>query len=310
MVPTRLPTRNSVLAARRRISRRIHLTPVHFSPSLDVMAGVSLLVKCENLQRSGSFKFRGALNAVLSLTPEQRRQGVVTHSSGNHGSALAAVAQALGIPATVVVPRSASAFKRAAIKRYGAQVVPCGATLRAREKMLSKVQAASGANFIPPYDHARIIAGQGTAALELLEQAPEIDEIWVPVGGGGLAAGTVLAAGDSVQVVGAEPELARDAYDSLRLGERQEPLAPLSVADGLRTALGELNFRVLKDYQLPIHLVSEADILAAQQLAMSCLKQLIEPSSAVPLAALLKHGPQHTGSRRVAVIISGGNIAL
>jgi len=274
------------------------------------MAGVELVAKCENLQRSGSFKFRGASNAVLSLTAAQRRKGVVTHSSGNHGAALAAVAQSLSIPATVVIPRNASRFKRAAIRRYGAEVVSCGATLAAREKALAAVQAATGAHFIPPYDHPAIIAGQGTAALELLQQDPGVDEIWTPVGGGGLAAGTVLAAGASVQVVGAEPELARDAHDSLQLGERQAALPPLSVADGLRTALGELNYRVLQRYQLPIHLVSEAEILAAQQLAMSCWKLLVEPSSAVPLAALLKYGPQRPQSRRVAVIITGGNIEL
>ncbi len=306
----RLPNYRNVVAARRRIRSHACFTPVHSSPSLNALAGVSLVVKCENLQRSGSFKFRGALNAVLSLPPADRRLGVVTHSSGNHGAALAAVAQLLGLPATVVVPRNASAFKRTAIKRYGAKIVLCGATLAAREKTLAQVQAATGAYFVPPYDHAAVIAGQGTAALELLEQDSEVDEIWTPVGGGGLAAGTILAAGEVVQVIGAEPELARDAYDSLRMGARQPALPPQTVADGLRTALGALNFRVLQPYQLPIHLVSEAEILAAQQLAMSCLKLVIEPSSAVPLAALLKQGPQLCGTRRVGLILTGGNIAL
>ena len=271
---------------------------------------MSLCVKCENLQRSGSFKFRGALNAVLRLTPAQRRQGVITHSSGNHGAALAAVAQELGIPATIVVPRDASSFKRAAIKRYGGKIVTCGPTLAARETTLARVQAASGAHFIPPYDHPAIIAGQGTAALEILEQDPDVDEIWMPVGGGGLAAGSVVSARDHVQLVGAEPRLARDAFDSLRLGERQPALPPRTAADGLRTALGELNFRLLNDYRLPIHLVSERDITAAQRLAMACLKLLIEPSSAVPIAALLKYGAYRPQSRRVAIIVTGGNLEL
>lgn len=234
---------------------------------------------------------------------------MVTHSSGNHGAALAAVAQRLEIPATVVVPRNASSFKRAAIRRYGARIVDCGATLAAREKKLAEVMAASGAHFIPPYDHAAIVAGQGTASLELLETHADIDELWLPVGGGGLAAGTVVAAGGQLQVVGAEPALAKDAYESLILGVRQPAMPPRTVADGLRTALGELNFRILSDYNLPIHLVGEQEIIAAQKLAMSCLKLLIEPSSAVPIAALLKTAP-HQSARRIGLILTGGNLAL
>ena len=306
----RLPTLKNVHAARRRLANRLHQTPLHSSPSLSQRAGVSLLFKCENLQRSGSFKFRGALNAILSLPPEQRRLGVVTHPSGNHGAALAAVARELGIPATVVVPKNASAFKRAAIRRYGARIEGCGPTLAAREKTLAKVQSATGANFIPPYDHPAVIAGQGSAGLEILEQDPGVDEIWTPVGGGGLAAGTVLACGPDVQVVGAEPRLARDAFDSLQRGERQPAMPPRSVADGLRTALGELNFRILNDYQLPIRLVSDKETLAAQKLAMACLKLLIEPSSAVPIAALLKYGPHRPDSQRIVIIISGGIVTI
>jgi threonine dehydratase len=220
------------------------------------------------------------------------------------------VAQELGIPATVVVPHNASAFKRAAIRRYGARVVGCGPTLAARETTLAKVQAATGANYIPPYDHPAVIAGQGSAALEILDQDPGVDEIWTPVGGGGLASGTVLASGHAAQVVGAEPRLAGDAFASLQRGERQPAMPPRSVADGLRTALGELNFRILNAYQLPIRLVSEKEILAAQKLAMACLKLLIEPSSAVPIAALLKYGPCLPDTRRVVIIVTGGNVTL
>ena len=306
----RLPTHRNVIAAQRRLDRRVHRTPLLGSRSLSELAGVQVLFKCENLQRSGSFKFRGALNAVLSLSAAERRRGVVTHSSGNHGSALACVAQGMGLAATVVVPRSASAFKRAAIRRYGARIVDCGASLGAREKTLARVVADSGASYIPPYDHAAVIAGQGTASLEILADAETAEEIWVPVGGGGLAAGSILGAADHAQIVGAEPALADDAARSLRLGVRQSALPPMTVADGLRTALGELNFGILHNYSLPIHLVSEAEILAAQKLAMSCLKIVLEPSSAVPVAALLKYGPWRAETRCVVVSVTGGNIEL
>lgn len=309
-VSTRLPTHKNVLAAQRRLRGRIHTTPILSSRSLNEMAGVDLLFKCESLQRSGSFKYRGALNATLALPRLQRKLGLATHSSGNHGAAVAAVARSLGLTATVVVPRNASKFKRQAIRRYGGHIVPCGKTLLSRERRLREVLADSGAVYIPPYDHPAIIAGQGTAGLEILQQCPGADELWVPVGGGGLAAGTVLAAGAQVQVVGAQPRLARDAHVSMRRGSRQPPMPPVTVADGLRTGLGTLNFAVLHGYQLPIKLVSEAEIIAAQKLAMSCLKILVEPSSAVPLAALLKYGPVQGGSRKVVVVITGGNVEL
>jgi threonine dehydratase len=278
------------------------------SRTLSKLAGVDVVFKCENLQKSGSFKYRGALNTVLSLPTRVRRRGVATHSSGNHGAALAAVAQLLGIPATIVVPRNAVPFKQAAIRRYGAQIVRCGNTLTSREKKLAQVLDATGATYVPPYDHPGVIAGQGTCALEIVQDQPDVDEIWVPVGGGGMAAGTVLAAGQDVQIVGAEPTLAGDARMALQTHQIQPPMAPVTIADGLRTALGQLNFRILDRYQLPIHLVSEADIVATQKLVMSCLKVVIEPSSAVPVAALLEHGSWLSDSRRVVVIITGGNI--
>ncbi len=303
-----LPTRRNVVAAQRRIAHRVHHTPLLTSMTLSKMAGVDVLFKCENLQKSGSFKYRGALNTVLSLSPRVRRRGVATHSSGNHGAALAAVAQRLGIPATIVVPRNAVPFKQAAIRRYGGQIVHCGNTLTAREKKLAQVLDATGATYVPPYDHPGVIAGQGTCALEIVQDQSDVDEIWVPVGGGGMAAGTVLAAGQGVQIVGAEPTLAGDARIALQTHQIQPPMAPVTIADGLRTALGKLNFRILDRYQLPIHLVSEADIVATQKLVISCLKVVIEPSSAVPVAALLAHGSWLSDSRRVVVIITGGNI--
>ncbi len=305
-----LPTLRNVRAAHRRLRARIHRTPLVSSATLSSRAGVDLLFKCENLQKSGSFKYRGAMNAVLSLTSAQRRLGVVTHSSGNHGAALASVAQSLGIAATIVVPRNASAFKRAAIRRYGGTIVYSGTTLKAREKTLAILAANTGAHYIPPYDHPAVIAGQATASVEIVEDCPCVDEVWLPVGGGGLAAGAVVAIGESVQVVGAEPELAKDAFMSLQCGERQAAYPPRTVADGLRASLGVLNFRLLQDYALPVKLVTEAEILAAQMLTMSCLKLLVEPSSAVPVAALLKYGPVHKATGRVVIIVTGGNVEV
>ncbi len=303
----RLPQRASVAAAARRIKSRAHHTPLLASRSLDALAGVDVLFKAEGLQRSGSFKYRGALNSVLSLSPAVRRRGVATHSSGNHAAALACVAQELGVPATIVMPRGGSATKRAAVRRYGGQIVDCGATLKAREQKLAEVLAATRASFIPPYDHNPVIAGQGTAMLEILQDA-DVDEVWVPVGGGGLASGCVLAAPPGIQVVGAEPQLAGDAQLSLRLGVRQPPMPPRTIADGLRTALGERNFAILAAYQLPIYTVTEKEIEAAQKLATSCLKVLVEPSSAVPLAALLKYGSFRPDARRIAIVLTGANL--
>jgi threonine dehydratase len=312
----RTPSLRNVSAARKRIAGRIHQTPLLSSDTLNQLAGVEVLFKCENLQKSGSFKYRGALNAVLALPAAVRKLGVATHSSGNHGAALAAVAQHLNIPATIVVPNTASAFKQNNIRHYGGRIVHCGRTLKSREQKLAAVLNGTGASYIPPYDHFDVIAGQGTCALEILETAAETDEIWLPVGGGGLAAGTVLAASDpataqhSVQVVGVEPSLAGEAQVALQTHKRQPPMPPISIADGLRASLGVMNFKILDNYQLPVHLVSEQEIVDAQRLAMSCLKVVLEPSSAVPVAALLKHGSWCSSSRRVVVILTGGNVQV
>ncbi|MCR9259047.1 MAG: pyridoxal-phosphate dependent enzyme [Pseudomonadaceae bacterium] len=314
MQPT--PSLRNVHAARKRIAGRIHQTPLLSSDTLNQLAGVEVLFKCENLQKSGSFKYRGALNSVLALPAAVRKLGVATHSSGNHGAALAAVAQRLNLPATIVVPHTASKFKQENIRRYGGRIVHCGKTLKSRENKLAEVLADTGASYIPPYDHFDVIAGQGTCALEILEQTTRIDEIWLPVGGGGLAAGTVLAtskpaaSNKNVQVVGVEPTLAGEAQVALQTHQRQLPMSPVSIADGLRASLGLMNFKILDNYQLPIHLVSEQEIVDAQRLAMSCLKVVLEPSSAVPLAALLKHGSWGSDSRRVVVILTGGNVEL
>jgi threonine dehydratase len=303
--------RETVTAAAARIARYIHATPVLHSSSIDREAGCPVLFKCENFQRSGSFKLRGALSALTAelagnaeLGP---RRGAMTHSSGNHGAALALAGRLLGIPVTVVMPATASDFKRRAVQRYGGRIVECGPTLEDREATLAALLAREDALFVPPYDHPHVVAGQGTAALEFLDQTPELGAIWVPIGGGGLASGTVLAsAGTAVRVLAGEPELADDAYRGLRSGIRQPAPPPRTVADGLRTALGELNFDILRDYELNVTRVSEQAIVDAQRLIWNCLKIVAEPSAAVPLAALLEAGCDGPAG----VIVSGGNVDL
>lgn len=306
-----LPDFASVRAAAARIAPWVHRTPVLTSRTIDELAGGPVHFKCEPFQRSGSFKLRGALAAVTAQLDAARRSGVVTHSSGNHGAALALAGRLLGVTVTVVVPEGAAACKRAAVARYGARLVDCGPTLAEREATLAELQAGSGALFVPPYDHPEVIAGQGTAALELIQDAPAVRTVWVPVGGGGLAAGTVLACRAAERAVhGGEPALADDAARSLASGERQPPLPPRTVADGLRTALGVRNFAILRDYGLPVTVVSEDQILAAQRLIWQCLKVLAEPSSAVPLAALLAWRAEHGPDGVAGIILTGGNVDL
>lgn len=303
-------SRKDIRQTARRIDAYINHTPILTSNTLNKMCDLELFFKCENFQKSGSFKYRGVSNAVLVLDQDERKKGMITHSSGNHGAALAAFASSMDLPVVVVVPASASQIKRDAIKRYDAEIINCGNSLESRELAVRECLSRRDLVFVPPYDHVDIIAGQGTVGLEVINAIERLDEFWLPVGGGGLASGNVLSVGDSVQVVGAEPDLARDAYDSLRLGVRQSQMEPRTCADGLRTALGVLNFDILYDYDLPIVLVGEDEILEAQAILMSCLKILVEPSAAVPFAAILKNGPQNLSSNRVAVVISGGNLVV
>lgn len=309
-----LPGRSDVLAAAERIRGRTLKTPVLSRASLNESLGFELFLKCENQQRTGSFKFRGASNAVARLVGGKPPAAVTTHSSGNHGAALALAANQAGIGAEIVVPRGASPFKRAAIERYGGRIVDCGETLAEREAALADVVGHSGAVYIPPYDHADVIAGQGTAALELAAAVPALDEIWVPVGGGGLASGTLLAMSESrVKVQGVEPELADDAYWSMKKGSIQPQRPPRSVADGLHTALGMRPFELFKAHDFQISTVAEAEIVAAQRLLWERLKLVVEPSGAVPLAGLLKaalRGPVAFSGRKLGVILSGGNVAF
>jgi len=305
------PDYRAVAAAYRRIAPHVRRTPVFTSTTLNDRVGVPVYFKCENLQRTGAFKMRGATNALLVRETEARARGVMTHSSGNHGAALALAARLLGIAATVVMPADAPGVKKAAVLRYGARVVECGPTLADRETALAEVGRASGALFIPPYDDPDVIAGQGTAALEFVHEIPALASLWVPVGGGGLASGTALVgAAHGVEIVGAEPVLADDAYRSLTTGVRQGALPPRTIADGLRGALGHHTFRMLRNHGVSIVCVSEAAIVDAQRLLWQVLKLVVEPSGAVPLAALLMTAQQNQGrgvTQAVGVILSGGN---
>ena len=298
------PTYADVLSARQRIEGLIRRTPVISSSTLNGEFGREVYFKCENFQKVGAFKARGALNAVLNLGADV--SAVVTHSSGNHGAALAWAASTTNKKSFVICPTNASRFKRDAILRYGAQIIDCGPSLAHRESALQAFLQENQATLVHPYDNADTVAGQGTATDELLEEIPTIEEIWVPVGGGGLAAGTVVAANGRCTVVGCEPELARDAHDSLSAGKRMPALPPESIADGLLTSLGQLNFDILHQAQMEIHLVSEEEIRAATILIWRVLKIVIEPSSAVPVAAALKNKTSSTNP--MAIILSGGNV--
>jgi threonine dehydratase len=301
-----------VYAAAERIRPFVHRTPVMTSRRLDEMSGARLFFKCENFQVSGAFKARGAFNAVLSLDAEAAARGVATHSSGNHGAALALAARTRGIPAWVVVPRDASGFKRRAIERYGARVVECEPGLRNREDRLAALVDECGASVVHPYDDARVIAGQGTVACELLEQARGLDMLLSPVGGGGLLSGCALVARDrlpDMRVVAAEPAGADDCWQSMQSGNRVRLEQVATVADGLRASIGARNWALIATLVDEVVRVEEAEIVAAMRLAWEVLKIVIEPSSAVPLAALLS-GRMSAREARVGLVISGGNVDL
>lgn len=297
-----------------RIRPHAHRTPVATCQSLDRRSGRRLFFKCEQFQKAGAFKFRGASNAVWKLTEEEAKCGVVTHSSGNHAQALALAAKMREIAAHIVMPTTASAVKRRAVEEYGGCVVLCEPTLEARETIAAEVQRTTGAVLIPPYDHPDVIAGQGTAALELLEQVEELDAIVAPVGGGGLMSGVCVAAramAPQIRLVGAEPAGADDAARSLAAGRLIPQTAPQTMADGLLTSLGELTWPILRDHLEEIITVSDEEIIHAMRLAWERAKLLIEPSAAVPLAAVLSEKfRERTDLRRVGIMLSGGNVNL
>ena len=305
-----LPELADVLAAAGRIAPYIRRTPVVRSASFDKLVDASVFFKCENLQRTGAFKMRGAANAVWSLDEEAARRGVATHSSGNHGAALAAAAATRGIPAWIVVPENATDAKFSNIKTYSPEVITCKPGLGNRERGLAEVLAETGANMVHPYDDARVIAGQGTASLELVEDEPELDVIIVPVGGGGLIGGTLLvvkALCPGVRVIGVEPAGADDAVQALRRGARVILDNPQTIADGLRASLGEINFEIIRRDVDDIVTVSDDEISAARQVLEDCLGQAVEPSSATVAAALLNHKFDYE-TARVGAILTGGNV--
>ncbi len=305
---------DDIRAAARRLAGLAHRTPVMTCSTLDQLAGRSLFLKCEHLQKVGAFKFRGACNAVMKLDADTASRGVVTHSSGNHAQALALAARMRGIPAHIVMPRTASPVKRRAVEGYGGRVILCESTLEARESTAAAVLAETGGVLIPPYDHPDVIAGQGSVALELLEQVPDLDAIVTPVGGGGLMAGLTIAArslSPTIRIFAAEPAGADDAARSKQAGIFIPQTGPRTIADGLLTSLGECTWPVLRDLVEKVVTVSDKEIIAAMRLAWERAKLLIEPSSAVAVAAVLTDSFKVPGSpQRVGVVLSGGNVNL
>ena len=310
----RAPDFHAVQGAARRLAGVVHRTPVVTCSTLDQMAGRRLFFKCEHLQKTGAFKFRGASNAVLRLTDEVARRGVVTHSSGNHAGALALAARMRNITAHIVMPRNASPVKKRAAQGYGARIVECEPTQHARETAAAAVVSGTGATLVAPYDHPDVIAGQATAALELLESEPDLDAIVAPVGGGGLVSGTAIAArgvAPRVRVFAAEPRGADDAARSKALGRRITEQTPNTIADGLRTCLGELTWPVVRDHVERVVTVTDTEIVAAMRLLWERAKLLVEPSSAVALAAVLTDEFRGlAGIERVGIVLSGGNVDL
>ncbi|MEW6199446.1 MAG: pyridoxal-phosphate dependent enzyme [Planctomycetota bacterium] len=306
------PTLPDIRAAHERIRPHIHRTPVITCAALDERIGGRLFFKCENLQKVGAFKSRGACNAVFSLTDDEAARGVLTHSSGNHAAALARAAARRGIPAHIVMPANSRRVKIEAVRGYGGRVTLCEPTLAARETTAARVQSETGAVMIHPYDDVRIIAGQATAAVELLEQVPDLEGVMAPVGGGGLLSGTLLAVKSlrpKVRVIAAEPKLADDAYESWKTGRLTPPRPPVTIADGLRTSLGTLTFPIIQELVDDILLASEETIVAATRLLLERAKTVVEPSAAVPLAALLENHPVWAQGR-IGIILSGGNLDL
>jgi threonine dehydratase len=298
--------------AQARIAGRINLTPVLTSATLDELSGARLYFKCETFQKCGAFKARGATNAVFALSDTQARHGVATHSSGNHAAALARAARLRGIPAYLVMPHNTPQAKRAAVSRYGGQITYCEPTLAAREAAAAALVATTGAAFIHPYDDLMVMAGQGTAAVELLGQVPALEVIVCPVGGGGLISGTAVAAKalkPGIRVIGAEPAGADDAARSFESGQLQGASAPQTIADGLRGALALSTFTEIRAHVDAITRVSEASIVAGMRRLWEVLKIIVEPSAAVPYAAL-QSGHEGLAGRHVGVVLTGANLDL
>jgi len=296
-----------------RIKDRINRTPVMTSGTLDADAGATLFFKCENFQKGGAFKARGATNAVFALPDSQIGNGVATHSSGNHGAALARAARLRGIAAYVVMPDSAPRAKRESVERYGGKIVPCEPTLEARERTLERVIEETGAFLVHPYNDLRVMAGQGTTAVELIESVPDLDLVLCPVGGGGLLSGVAVAAKSldaSIRVIGVEPAMADDAARSFRTGRIVPSVEPRTMADGLRSSLGDKTFAEIRRYVDDIVTVSEESIVRGMRRIWDVMKILVEPSGAVAYAALVQPEVVDVAGKRVGLILTGGNLDL
>jgi threonine dehydratase len=309
---TDAPNFEAIRAAHRRIAPHIHRTPVVTSASLDEIAGAQLFFKCENLQKTGSFKIRGATNAIFSLTDEEALHGVVAPSSGNHAAAMALAARWRGIPAYIVMPSNSSAAKMRAVESYGGKITLCEPNMASREGTCAEVMKKTGAHLVHPYDDARVIAGQGTAALELLEEISDLDVLVTPASGGGLLSGTAIAAKGmrpGIRIVGGEPRNADDAYRSLASGKIQAAAQSETMADGLRATLSPLTFSILQSLVDEISLVSEEEIVAAMLLLWERSKLVVEPSGAVAAAPALNRRVRAEG-KKIGIILSGGNLDL
>jgi threonine dehydratase len=308
-----LPTADDVRAAAELLRGVAHRTPVMTSRTLDERLGAQVFFKCENLQRMGAFKFRGAYNAVSRLTEEERARGVLAYSSGNHAQAVALTGRLLGVRTTIVMPGDAPAAKIDATRGYGAEVILYDREVQSREELAAQLKKERGMSLIPPYDYADVVAGQGTAALELLEDTGPLDALLTPCGGGGLLSGSALAAqalSPGCRVMGVEPELADDATRSFHTGTLQSVHNPPTIADGLRTpALGRITFPLVRAHVAGMSTVSEQGIVDAMRFLWTRMKIVVEPSGAVPLAALLAD-PQAFRGMRIGVILSGGNVDL
>jgi threonine dehydratase len=307
-----IPTYDDMLTAHARIKPYIHRTPVRTSDFLNELTGAQLFFKCENFQEPGAFKVRGASNAVFGLDDAQAKMGVATHSSGNHASCLSYAANRRGIPCNVVMPSTAPQAKKDTVRRYGGQITECEPSTTSREETFAKVQAATGGNFVHPYNDPRVIAGQGTCAKEFIEQADGLDVVMAPIGGGGMISGTCLTLSNlapEVQIIAAEPEQANDAYRSFKAGYIIADDAPKTIADGLLVPLKDLTWHFVSKHVTDILTASEEDIIHAMKLTWKHLRIVMEASSAVPLATILKNKDRFAG-KRVGIIITGGNVDL
>lgn len=308
----RMPTRQDIIETSEAIFDFVHYTPILTSESLNAISGAELFFKCENFQKVGAFKMRGASSAAVRLSEEELERGLATHSSGNHAQAVARAAQLLGIPAYIVMPENAPSIKKAATEGYGAEIIFCKPTVEARESMLAEVIERTGATFIHPYNDYNVIAGQATSAYELLQDVEELDTIIAPIGGGGLMSGTALSTrywSPGTKVIGTEPKAVDDAWRSFQSGEIETNATTDTIADGLRTNLGDKTFEIIRMHVDDIITVSEEAIVDAMRLVWERMKIIIEPSCAVPVAAVLQNKERFEGEK-VGIILTGGNVDI